>query len=108
MIILDGKTLSKSLNKELEKNIFDLHSKPRLSIILVGNRPDSLVYVNMKKKKCQELGIEINVYQLDDISIYFSIINKILLIKIKTFMVLWYNFHFLNTLNLIKDKLLIQ
>ena len=77
MIILDGKTLSKYLNNELEKNIFDLHSKPRLSIILVGNRPDSLVYVNMKKKKCQELGIEINVYQLDDISIYFSIITLI-------------------------------
>ena len=60
MIILDGKSLSNTFNKDLEKNIFNLHSKPRLSIILVGNRPDSLVYVNMKKKKCLELGIEIN------------------------------------------------
>ena len=78
MIILDGKSLSNTLNKDLEKNIFNLHSKPRLSIILVGNRPDSLVYVNMKKKKCLELGIEINIIQMDEESLSHTIINKII------------------------------
>lgn len=77
MIILDGKSLSNSLNKDLEKKIFNLHSKPRLSIILVGDRPDSLVYVNMKKKKCLELGVEINVTQLDNKSSSQTIINLI-------------------------------
>ena len=78
MIILDGKSLSNTLNKDLEKNIFNLHSKPRLSIILVGNRPDSLVYVNMKKKKCLELGIEISVIQMEEKTPAHSIINQII------------------------------
>ena len=78
MIILDGKYLSNTLNKDLEKNIFNLHSKPCLSIILVGSRPESLVYVNMKKKKCLELGIEINLIQMDEESLAHTIINKII------------------------------
>ena len=77
MLILDGKSLSNSLNQELKRKIFDLHVKPRLTIILVGDRPDSLVYVNMKEKKCKELGIEINVYKLDEITVYLSIITLI-------------------------------
>ena len=76
MNILNGKKLSNELNKNLEKEIFNFHTKPRLSIILGGNRPDSLVYVNMKKKKfSQEIGIEINIFQLET-TIFFSNYNK--------------------------------
>ena len=77
MNILDGKKLSNELNKNLEKEIFNFHTKPRLSIILVGNKPDSLVYVNMKKKKCQEIGIEINIFQLEEKSSFQTITNLI-------------------------------
>ena len=59
--ILDGKYLSNLLLEDLEKKIFNFHSKPRLHIILVGNSPESLVYVNMKKKKCEKIGIEANI-----------------------------------------------
>ena len=48
-----------------------------LSIILVGSRQDSLIYVNIKKKRCQELGIICNVYNFDnDVSDYI-VIDKI-------------------------------
>ena len=48
-----------------------------LTIILVGSRQDSLIYVNIKKKRCQELGIICNVYNFDnDVSDYI-VIDKI-------------------------------
>lgn len=31
--------------------------KPGLAVILVGNRTDSATYVRMKRKACQEVGI---------------------------------------------------
>ena len=30
-------------------------------VVIVGERADSLLYVKMKKKKCDELGIECNI-----------------------------------------------
>jgi len=35
-----------------------ISSTPKLGYILVGNRPDSELYVKMKKKSCQQVGIE--------------------------------------------------
>lgn len=32
--------------------------KPRLGYILVGNKPDSEMYINMKSKACKKLGID--------------------------------------------------
>jgi 5,10-methylene-tetrahydrofolate dehydrogenase/methenyl tetrahydrofolate cyclohydrolase len=31
---------------------------PGLAVVIVGSRGDSQTYVNMKKKKCKECGIE--------------------------------------------------
>ena len=39
--------------------------KFKLSIILIGERQDSRVYVNIKKKKCSELGIHCEVIEYD-------------------------------------------
>ena len=68
-MILDGKELSKKLNSEIKQKIegyCEKHkdSKPGLGVIIVGDRKDSLVYVNMKRKKCEEIGIESKVIQL--------------------------------------------
>lgn len=76
-ILLDGKNLSSLLLEDLEKNIFNLHSKPRLHIIQVGNNPESNVYVNMKKKKCEKIGIEANVVNLDEFTTSKALINLI-------------------------------
>lgn len=55
--ILDGRKLSKKIKEELKIKIDKLEKKPGLGIILVGNRPDSEVYVRMKKKSCNMIGI---------------------------------------------------
>ena len=61
MIILDGKKLSIKIKQNLKNKISILKNKinrqPGLAIILVGNRPDSKVYVRMKKRACSEVGI---------------------------------------------------
>jgi len=61
MLILDGKHISCEIKSELKEQIIKLNEKgiyPGLGIILVGNRPDSEVYVRMKKKACNEIGIK--------------------------------------------------
>ena len=70
MKILDGKYISNLIYKELRKEIEEFKIKPGLSVILVGDRPDSLAYVNMKVKKCRELGINSNVikYSSNDVT----------------------------------------
>ena len=60
-------------------NKIKLDKKPVLSIILVGSREDSLIYVNIKKKKCLELGIICDIYNYDN-DIKFDI-NLSLVIK---------------------------
>ena len=41
----------------LEHN-WKIYDKPVLGYILVGHNPDSEIYVRMKRKTCEELGIE--------------------------------------------------
>ena len=55
-----GKTVSESIYAELRDRIKALKSKgttPGLAVVLVGNDPASEVYVRMKGKKCEELGM---------------------------------------------------
>ncbi len=61
MIILDGKSLSAKIRKSLKCEVSRLKEEsnvvPGLAMILVGDNPASQVYVNMKTKACEELGI---------------------------------------------------
>ncbi|MFX1586286.1 MAG: bifunctional 5,10-methylenetetrahydrofolate dehydrogenase/5,10-methenyltetrahydrofolate cyclohydrolase [Promethearchaeota archaeon] len=71
--ILDGKKLAEILNSELKQEISDLFKKtgvkPKLAAILVNEDPGSEIYVNMKRKKCAEVGIESILIKLEkDIS----------------------------------------
>ncbi|AIZ57134.1 bifunctional protein FolD protein [Candidatus Methanoplasma termitum] len=55
-----GKTVSESIYSELRVRIEALKSKgttPGLAVVLVGTDPASEVYVRMKGKKCEELGM---------------------------------------------------
>ncbi len=59
--ILDGKALANELNASLRIEIEELKSKtgiiPCLATILVGDDPASEVYVKIKHRTCQEVGI---------------------------------------------------
>ncbi|KAI0780712.1 FTHFS-domain-containing protein [Trametes elegans] len=61
--IIDGTAVAKSIRDEVAGKIRTLQSqyprfRPRLAIIQAGARPDSAVYVRMKAKAAEEIGIE--------------------------------------------------
>ena len=47
-------------------NIKKEYGKPWLSIVRVGNREDSKLYVNNKLRKAEKLGIETSLFELDE------------------------------------------
>lgn len=55
--IIDGRKLSKEILEEVKKEIASLSFKPVFCDVLVGDNPVSLQYVNMKRKKAEEMGI---------------------------------------------------
>ncbi len=79
MVTLDGKTLAKKIRLSIKEEVKELKEKgiiPGLAFILVGDNPASQVYVNMKTKACEEVGIysinhrmpkEINEKELVDV-----------------------------------------
>lgn len=67
--IIDGKKTASVLNEENRKEVSmlarDFNLQPGLAVVLIGEDPASQVYVNMKDRKCQELGIHSAKYVLD-------------------------------------------
>ncbi len=59
-IIIDGKKVSQIVREELKTKTEQLKNErgitPGLALLLVGENPASKVYVNSKKKACEELG----------------------------------------------------
>ncbi len=68
--ILDGKRLADKLNSELKEKVKQYVEKtgikPKLATILVGKDPASKIYVNIKNKTCQEVGIDSVIIELDE------------------------------------------
>ena len=56
--MLDGKKRANEIKQELKEKVAKENIHPRLVVVLVGNDPASRVYVNGKKKDCEEIGIE--------------------------------------------------
>ncbi len=58
--IIDGKVISQAVKDEVAAEVAVLKSKgvtPGLAVIIVGDDPASRVYVNNKKKACEQLGM---------------------------------------------------
>jgi methylenetetrahydrofolate dehydrogenase (NADP+)/methenyltetrahydrofolate cyclohydrolase len=71
--ILDGKKLAEKLNADLKikiKKAVDMTGiRPKLATILVGKDPASKVYVNIKHRTCQSVGIDsVEIELNEDIS----------------------------------------
>ncbi len=67
--VLNGKELATKIKGELKLEVEELKRKninPGLAVIIVGNDPASRVYVNAKKKACEEIGIQSFEYALDE------------------------------------------
>ena len=77
MILLNGKELSNKLKLELQEKVKKLKRQPGLGIILVGDRPDSAIYVRMKKRACDKVGIKNFDVQLRDTITQKALIEEI-------------------------------
>ena len=68
--ILNGKKLADKFNTELKEKIKQAVEKtgikPKLATILVGTDPASKIYVNIKQRTCQEVGINSTIIELDE------------------------------------------
>ncbi len=68
-IRIDGKAVSAAFRESLKEEIARLTREgfqPGLAVIIVGDDPASRVYVNNKKKACQQLGIYSEEYALPE------------------------------------------
>ncbi|MFH1559192.1 MAG: bifunctional 5,10-methylenetetrahydrofolate dehydrogenase/5,10-methenyltetrahydrofolate cyclohydrolase [Patescibacteria group bacterium] len=62
--IIDGKKIAEKVFKEVKARLRRVKHRPKLAVVLIGDDPASKIYVNMKIKACNRLGIESEVVQL--------------------------------------------
>ncbi|MEF9984579.1 MAG: bifunctional methylenetetrahydrofolate dehydrogenase/methenyltetrahydrofolate cyclohydrolase FolD [Oscillospiraceae bacterium] len=83
--IISGKIISVEIRKEITNQLLELKKEeiiPCLAVIMVGENAASKIYVKNKKKACEEVGISIKVYELqeettqDELLDLISILNK--------------------------------
>lgn len=56
-IIIDGKQIAENITEELKLEVSKMEKKPHLAVIQVGDNPASNIYVNLKNKKAEAIGI---------------------------------------------------
>lgn len=71
MKIIDGKALAQKIKNDVKKHIFENYitkdkKAPCLVCIIVGEDKASKVYVNSKRRACEECGIGSQIYQLPE------------------------------------------
>jgi methylenetetrahydrofolate dehydrogenase (NADP+)/methenyltetrahydrofolate cyclohydrolase len=69
--IIDGKKIAEKIKDEIiaevllyNNNDASAARRPTLAIILVGERPDSVLYVSLKEKEAKKVGIDTNLYKI--------------------------------------------
>ena len=62
MILIDGKKIAAELREELKKEVLKLKEKhnkiPGLTVVLIGELAPSQIYVRMKEKAANEVGLK--------------------------------------------------
>jgi len=66
--IIDGKKLAEKIKDGIVKEILSLDknshiTRPNLAIILIGERPDSELYVSLKEREAKKVGIDTHLYK---------------------------------------------
>lgn len=68
-MIMDGKLVAKVTREQIKKDVENIKKSGKeigLSVVLVGENPASLVYVNNKVKASNEVGINSYLHKLDE------------------------------------------
>ena len=63
-IRIDGKALAAKLKAQVREEAERLARRPGLAVIVVGDDPASRVYVNSKRRDCEECGLYSEEYAL--------------------------------------------
>jgi methylenetetrahydrofolate dehydrogenase (NADP+)/methenyltetrahydrofolate cyclohydrolase len=66
MSLLYGKELARRLQERLSEVIREKQLHPCLAVLLIGQDPASELYVSLKKKAAQEVGIEVRVTHITE------------------------------------------
>lgn len=78
--VIDGKKIAEAIKTELKGKVDSYRSKgiiPGLAAVLVGENPASRIYVNMKAKACQKLGIHSEVIKFPEDTSQSELIDKV-------------------------------
>lgn len=65
-VIIDGKHVAEKITAELKQKVLQMQKKPHLAVIQVGDNTASNIYVNLKQKKAEEIGIKSTVIKLPE------------------------------------------
>lgn len=65
--LINGKKIAADMRAQLKTVIQTLPKKPHLAVILVGDNPASVLYVNHKVKAAEEIGVFVEVHQLSPV-----------------------------------------
>ena len=81
MILIDGKKAAAEIREELKKEVSDLKSKtnkvPGLTVVLIGDMAPSQIYVRMKEKAANEVGLKSEVIRYSDSVEEKTVLEKI-------------------------------
>ena len=66
MNVIDCKAISKQYRRHLKSEAEKLSITPSLAVVIVGNDPASMTYVNNKKKACDEVGFRSEVLYMSE------------------------------------------
>ena len=87
-IVLDGKSLSQSMEKKLAKRVSIIKDKigknPKLATVLVGNDPASATYIKMKVNACKRIGMESIKIELPKETTTSELLDKIDKLNVNT------------------------
>ncbi len=75
--IIDGKQIAADIREKLKQKIDSLPSAPQLAIVLVGNDEPSLIYVRNKQKAAMQIGLQSQLYHLDEDTSEEKLLNVI-------------------------------
>ncbi len=78
--IIDGKEIAGKIRAAIKEEVSALKKKPGLAAVIVGENPASKVYVGMKRKTCEEVGIYSEEHKLPESATekeLFTLIKKL-------------------------------
>ena len=81
MILIDGKKIAAELRVELKQEVVELKAKynkiPGLTVILIGDMAPSQIYVRMKEKAANEVGLKSEVIRYPEAVEEKTVLDKI-------------------------------